>query len=186
MIMNRRRRHIVDLFTKFILNFLSIITLIAQFICGLIGFLLIFASIALLFISTELQHKLLTSMNTSSNITIWGLLVTCMIAIAIIICLFIIANALSKIIKNIYKQHYFVTQNLKYLKFILISIICFTLLQFISQMFFTDLSLHNVSSIFSDSSPGLFGNILLIAIVYTVYVTFKYGIYLQEESNHVI
>lgn len=176
----------MDLFTRIILKLLSTVTLTAQFICGFIGFILILVSVALPFTSNELQNKLLINMSVTSNISIWDLLITCLIAIGIMACLFIIANALYRIIKNIYKQHYFVSQNLKCLKFILISIISFTLLQFISQMFFMNESLDNVSSIFSDSTPGLFGDILLLTIVYTIYVTFKYGIYLQDESNHMI
>lgn len=178
----------MNLFTKTILKFLSVVSLIAQVLCAFAGLMLLFASVALLLVPSEIKKQLLqyTDLNSNTNLSVWSLVFSCLVAIAIITSLFIIAYALRKIIGNIYNQHYFVSQNLKYLKLILISITSFTILQFISQLFFTQMHSYNVSSVFSDSSPGLLGNILLLAIVYTIYVIFKYGISLQDDSNNMI
>lgn len=178
----------MNLFTKTVLQFLSIVSLIAQVLCAFAGLVLLFASGALLLVSNGIKELLLQYVDIHSNInlSVWSLILSCLVALAIIACLFIIMYALHKMIGNIYEQHYFVSQNLMYLKQILISITGFTILQFISQLFFAQLHLYNVSDVFSESWPSVIGNILLLAIVYTIYVVFKYGIYLQEDSNNVI
>ncbi|MFD1170311.1 DUF2975 domain-containing protein [Oceanobacillus caeni] len=178
----------MNLFTKAVLKFLSIVSLIAQVLFAFAGLILLFASGALLFVSNGVRKQLLqyADLNTNTDLSVWFLVLSCLVALAIIACLFIIMYALHKMIGNIYKQHFFVSQNLTYLKLILISITSFTILQFISQLFFAQAHAYNVSGIFSDSSPSLIGNILLLAIIYTLYVVFKYGISLQDDSNNVI
>ncbi|KRG12257.1 DUF2975 domain-containing protein [Lederbergia galactosidilytica] len=178
----------MNLFTKTVLKSLSIVSIIAQVLFAFAGLMLLFASGALLFVSKGLKTQLLqyTDLYSNTNLSVWFLVLSCLVALAIIACLFIIMYALNKMIGNIYEQHYFVSQNLKYLKLILISISSFTVLQFISQLFFAQAHAYNVSHIFSESWPSLLGCILLLAIVYTIYVVFKYGISLQDDSNNVI
>ncbi|GIN93137.1 hypothetical protein J6TS1_42850 [Siminovitchia terrae] len=178
----------MNLFTKTVLKFLSIVSLIAQFLCAFAGLMLLFATGALLLVPSGVKKQLLQygDLNSNTDLSVWFLVLSCLAALAIIACLFIIMYALHKMIGNIYEQHFFVSQNLTYLKLILISITSFTILQFISQLFFAQVHAYNVSDIFSDSWPSLIGNILLLAIVYTLYVVFKYGINLQEDSNNVI
>ncbi len=176
----------MNLFTKTVLKFLSIVSLIAQVLFAFAGLILLFAAGALLVVSNGVKTQLLQYAGLNTNLSVWFLVLSCLVALAIIACLFIIMYALHKMIGNIYKQHFFVSQNLTYLKLILISITSFTILQIISQLFFAQAHVYNVSDVFSDSSPGLIGNILLLAIIYTLYVVFKYGISLQDDSNNVI
>lgn len=178
----------MNLFTKTVLKFLSIASLIAQVFCAFAGLILLFAAGALLLVPNGVKKQLLqyADLNSSPSLSVWFLVLSCLVALAIIACLFIIMYALHKMIGNIYEQNFFVSQNLTYLKLILISITSFTILQFISQLFFVQAHAYNVSGIFSDSWPSLIGNILLLAIVYTLYVVFKHGIYLQDDSNNVI
>ncbi|MBD3109610.1 DUF2975 domain-containing protein [Bacillus sp. AGMB 02131] len=175
----------MNLFTQTVLKFLSITSLIAQFFCAFAGLMLIFATGAVLLVPEGVKKQLLQYVELN-NPSVWSLVLSCLVALTIIACLFIIMYALRKMIGNIYVQDFFVPQNLTYLKLILIAITSFTILQFISQLFFAKLHAYNVSTVFSDSSPGLLGNILLLAIVYTLYVVFKYGISLQDDSNNVI
>lgn len=178
----------MNLFTKTVLKFLSVISLIGQVLCAFAGLMLLFASVALLLVPNGVKKQLLqyVDLNSNTNLSIWFLVLSCLVALAIIACLFIILYALRKIIGNIYEQHFFVSRNLKYLKLILISIASFTVLDFISQLLFAQVHAYNVSNIFSDSWPSLIGNILLLSIVYTLYVVLKYGISLQDDSNNVI
>jgi len=178
----------VNLFTKTVLKFLSVISLIGQVLCTFAGLMLLFASVALLLVPNGVKKQLLqyVDLNSNTNLSVWFLVLSCLVALAIIACLFIILYALRKIIGNIYDQHFFVSPNLKYLKLILISITSFTVLDFISQLLFAQVHAYNVSNIFSDSWPSLIGNILLLSIVYTLYVVLKYGISLQDDSNNVI
>ncbi|ETT81038.1 DUF2975 domain-containing protein [Viridibacillus sp. FSL R5-0477] len=178
----------MNLFTKTVLKFLSVISLIGQVLCAFAGLMLLFASVALLLVPNGVKKQLLqyVDLNSNTNLSIWFLVLSCLVALAIIACLFIILYALRKIIGNIYEQHFFVSRNLKYLKLILISITSFTVLDFISQLLFAQVHAYNVSNIFSDSWPSLIGNILLLSIVYTLYVVLKYGISLQDDSNNVI
>ncbi|MED1509000.1 DUF2975 domain-containing protein [Bacillus proteolyticus] len=176
----------MNFFTKIVLSFLSVVSLIAQVLFAFAGVVLLFATGAVLLVPNGVKKQLLQYTNLNSNLSIWFLALSCLVALAIIACLFIIMYALRKIIDNIYEQHFFVSQNLTYLKLILISITSFTILQFISQLFFAQVHAYNVSNVFSDSSPSLVGNILLLSIVYTLYVVFKYGISLQDDSNKMI
>ncbi|MGE7768840.1 DUF2975 domain-containing protein [Peribacillus sp. NPDC096540] len=178
----------MNLFTKTVLKFLSIMSLIAQVLCAFAGLMLLFASGALLLVPNGVKKQLLqyADLNSNTNLSVWFLVLSCLVALAIIACLFIIMYALHKIIGNIYEQHFFVSRNLKYLKLILISITSFTVLNFISQLLFAQVHAYNVSDIFPDSWPSLIGNILLLSIVYTLYVVLKYGISLQNDSNNVI
>ncbi|MFJ8261083.1 DUF2975 domain-containing protein [Rummeliibacillus sp. NPDC094406] len=162
-------------------------SLIAQVLCAFAGLILLFASGALLLVPNGAKKQLLqyADLNSNTNLTVW-FLVSFLLALAIIACLFIITYALHKIIGNIYKQHFFVSRNLKYLKLILISITSFTVLNFISKLLFAQIHAYNVSDVFPDSWPSLIGNILLLSIVYTLYVVFKYGVSLQDDSNNVI
>ena len=176
----------MNLFTKTVLKFLSIVFVIAQVLCGFAGLMLLFASGALLLVPNGVKEQFQRYIDLNTNTSVWFLVLSCLVALAIIACLFIIMYALHKMIRNIYEQDFFVSQNLTYLRLILISITSFIILQFISQLFFAKLHAYNVSNIFSNSSPGLIGNILLLAIVYSLYVVFKYGISLQEDSNNVI
>ncbi|WP_235178980.1 DUF2975 domain-containing protein [Bacillus cihuensis] len=163
-------------------------SLIAQVLCAFVGLVLLFASGSLLLVPTGVKKQLLqyADLNSNTNLSVWFLVLSCFVALAIITCLFIIMYALHKIIGNIYEQHFFVSRNLIYLKLILISITSFTVLNFISQLLFAQVHVYNVSDIFPDSRPSLIGNILLLSIVYTFYVVLKYGISLQDDSNNVI
>ncbi|MGE7920018.1 DUF2975 domain-containing protein [Viridibacillus sp. NPDC093762] len=163
-------------------------SLIAQVLCAFAGLMLLFASGALLLVPNGVKKQLLqfADLNSNTNVSVWLLVLSCLFALAIISCLFIIMYALHKIIGNIYEQLFFVSRNLKYLKLILISITSFTVFNFISQLLFAQVHAYNVSNIFPDSWPSLIGNILLLSIVYTLYVVLKYGISLQDDSNNVI
>ncbi|MBK3496418.1 DUF2975 domain-containing protein [Viridibacillus sp. YIM B01967] len=175
----------MNLFTKTVLKFLSIMSLIAQVLCTFAGLMLLFGAGALLLVPNGVKKQLL-QYNSNTNLSVWFLVLSCLIALAIIACLFIIMYALHKMIGNIYEQHFFVSRNLTYLKLILISITSFTVLDFISQLLFAQVHAYNVIDIFPNSWPSLIGKILLLSIVYTLYVVFKYGISLQDDSNNVI
>ncbi|MBG9785599.1 DUF2975 domain-containing protein [Shouchella lehensis] len=178
----------MNLFTKIVLRFLSIASLIAQGFLAFAGLILIFASVALLVVSDGVRNQLTQHIYISSNTapSISFIVFSCLVALAIITCLFITTFALYKIISNIYGQQFFVVQNLKYLRFILISITSFIVFQSISQLFFAQAHLYNVSDIFLNTWPNLLESVLLLSIIYTIYVVFKYGISLQEDSNNVI
>lgn len=178
----------MNLFTKTVLKFLSIISLIAQALFAFVGIILLFATGALLLVPQGIKEQWMqyAELDLNTNKLIWLLVLTCIVALAIIACLFIIMYALRKIIGNIYKQHFFVSQNLTYLKLILISFTSFIVLDFISKLFKAQVNAYNVSAILSDSWPNLIGKILLLSIVYTLYIVFKYGISLQEDSNNMI
>ncbi|RIJ63757.1 DUF2975 domain-containing protein [Rummeliibacillus sp. POC4] len=177
----------MNLFTKIVLKCLSIVTVFLQVVFAFAGLVLLFATVALLFVPNDVKNQLLQYLDLNTNVNITMVLVlSSLVAFLIIACLFIIMHALRKMIGNIYKQNFFVPQNLTYLKLILISITSITILQFISQVFFAKLHAYNVSNVFSNSASDLVGNILLLAIVYTLYVVFKYGISLQDDSNNVI
>lgn len=178
----------MNLFTKIILKFLSVVALIVQVIFIIAVPIFMFAIGALLFVPKSIKEQLLNSMELDFNIkqTTWILVISCIVAIAILICLYIVMRALRKIINNIYRQHFFVSQNLTCLKVILISFTSFIILDFASKLLKAQFNAHNVSVIFPDSWPNLIGKLLLLSIIFTIYIVFKYGMELQEDSNNVI
>ncbi|GIN89212.1 hypothetical protein J6TS1_11480 [Siminovitchia terrae] len=173
----------MNLFTKIVLKSLAIVSLIAQVIFAIAGALFLFAAGALLIVPKGIKEQLL---DLNTNQIILTLILSCFVALAILACLFIIMYALRKIINNIYKQHFFVSQNLRHLKLILISFTSFIVLDFVSRLLKAQVNAYNVSVIFPDTWPNVIGKILLLSIIYTLYIVFKYGISLQEDSNKVI
>ena len=93
----------MSFFTKTVLKFLSIMSLIAQFLCGFAGLMLLFAAGALLLVPSGVKKQLLQYVDVNSHPSVSFLVFSCLVALAIIACLFIIMYALRKIIGNITK-----------------------------------------------------------------------------------
>lgn len=87
------------------------------------------------------------------------------------------------LINNIKNEIYFAKNNLGLLKKLLCTLGIYVVLR-IGAYF---LALQ-VKFLFSDSSfPfGIIDSVLFLAVFYVVYLVFKYGLQLQEESDHII
>ncbi|MBL3529985.1 hypothetical protein JMJ99_01295 [Companilactobacillus zhachilii] len=172
--------------TNFILKTLSILSLIAQVLFSIASIGVIIATIMMFIVSGDSKSELYTYVIEPQNLTRLSLLGGCLNALIILICLIITMRSLRNIVNNIYQQHSFVESNLKNIKVMLATVSIFTIANIISLFLFAGNSEKPISNIFANtwSQIGIYG--IFIAILYTIYLVFKYGVELQEDSNSVI
>lgn len=172
--------------SKVTLKFLSILTIIFQVIFSLAGLAIIFASIMMLFVTGESKHELYTYILGPNHITKAVLLFSCLVALLIIVSLFLILHSLRQILNNIYQKKYFIESNLTNIKRTLIYSSIFIIGNILSMFTFSNLHNKNISNIFANSWGQILIYIVFLAIIYTIYLIFKYGVDLQKDSDNVI
>lgn len=92
------------------------------------------------------------------------------------------------LVKNLKNEIYFAKENMALLKKLLISMVIYVVLEIIGLGLVTYMSpmVKNVKiNSFVNPTP-VFTAILFLAIFYIVYLVFKYGMQLQEDSNSII
>lgn len=72
------------------------------------------------------------------------------------------------------------------MKWILGSVSVFILGNIVSMLFFSYSNGRNLSAIFSNSWGQIVSYLILLAIIYMLYLVFKYGYELQHDSDTVI
>lgn len=169
-----------------VLKGLSILTIIAQtlFTLGVIS--VVFAAIMMFIVSGNDKSEFYRYVLEPGNLTKGSLVLGCINAVIIFICLIITMSSLRKIVNNINQGNFFVQSNLTNIKIMLISIIIFTAANIISMLIFANGTGRSISNIFANSWSQIGVYVIFLAILYTVYLVFKYGVDLQKDSNTVI
>lgn len=169
-----------------VLKGLSILTIIAQtlFTLGVIS--VVFAAIMMFIVSGNDKSEFYRYVLEPGNLTKGSLVLGCINAVIIFICLIITMSSLRKIVNNINQRNFFVQSNLTNIKIMLISIIIFTAANIISMFIFANGTGRSISNIFANSWSQIGVYVIFLAILYTVYLVFKYGVDLQKDSNTVI
>lgn len=169
-----------------VLKGLSILTIIAQtlFTLGVIS--VVFAAIMMFIVSRNDKSEFYRYVLEPGNLTKGSLVLGCINAVIIFICLIITMSSLRKIVNNINQGNFFVQSNLTNIKIMLISIIIFTTANIISMLIFANGTGRSISNIFANSWSQIGVYVIFLAILYTVYLVFKYGVDLQKDSNTVI
>lgn len=173
----------MNLFNRFILRILSILTVIGQIMFGIAGISLVFAALSSVFVPNELKQELLAYTNTNNTIPAAFLIVSGIVGFLIITSIFLILRSLKKIIDNIYNEQYFVMQNVTSLKKIVLFFSIYTICNVISMIFFAYAHEQNVSSIFTNSWSQIGICIVILSIIYTLYLVFKSGMKLKNEND---
>ncbi|PMD69815.1 DUF2975 domain-containing protein [Companilactobacillus nuruki] len=169
-----------------VLKGLSILTIIAQTLFTLGGISVVFAAIMMFIVSGNDKSEFYRYVLEPGNLTKGSLVLGCINAVIIFICLIITMSSLRKIVNNINQRNFFVQSNLTNIKIMLISIIIFTAANIISMFIFANGTGRSISNIFANSWSQIGVYVIFLAILYTVYLVFKYGVDLQKDSNTVI
>lgn len=169
-----------------VLKGLSILTIIAQTLFTLGGISVVFAAIMMFIVSGNDKSDFYRYVLEPGNLTKGSLVLGCINAVIIFICLIITMSSLRKIVNNINQRNFFVQSNLTNIKIMLISIIIFTAANIISMFIFANGTGRSISNIFANSWSQIGVYVIFLAILYTVYLVFKYGVDLQKDSNTVI
>lgn len=172
--------------TNFILKLISVLTVVAQVIFSIASIMLVFATVMMFFISGETQSDFDKYMLQPQNLTKMSLVMGCLLALIILISLMVTMRSLRKVINNISQKNFFVQINLNNIKIMLISVSIFTLSNIGSMFMFASAHATSISSVFANSWGQIGIYVIFIAILYTIYLVFKYGVELQNDSNTVI
>ena len=172
--------------TKIVLKSLSILTMIAQVVFGLAGIAVILAMGLMFFVQGEAKADMYKYVLQPENLTKFTLFISCLVALVIFACLIITMRSLHKVLNNIDKKDYFVEANLINIKIMTISMLTFTGANIISILMFANGHGKSVSSAFANSWSQIAIYAIFVAILYTIYLIFKYGVELQNDSNTVI
>jgi len=172
--------------TKFVLKGLSLLSIVMQIIFSLAGAGVLFAGIMLFLVSGDAKSELYQYVIKPEHLTRGTLLVGCFTALIIFISLIVVMRALRKVLNNIYQKNYFVADNLLNIKVMLAAWGIFTLANVSSLIIFAGGSGRTLSRVFADSWSQVGIYTIFLAILYTLYLVFKYGVALQTDSNTVI
>lgn len=172
--------------TNLILKVLSLLTIIAQVIFSLGGIGVIFATIMMFVISGDDKNDFYKYVLEPGNLTRGNLVLGCLNALIIFICLIITMRSLRKVVNNINSQNFFVQSNLVNIKIMLASVSVFTAANIISMFIFGNSHGQAISNVFANSWSQIGIYVIFIAILYTIYIVFKYGVKLQDDANTVI
>ncbi|AUX16537.1 hypothetical protein AB283_09300 [Lactobacillus amylovorus] len=187
---------------KFVLNLISVLTWIYQAFCvlsivmsvAMTGFMIFIISQP--DIRAEVEKELQPARDISlNNNTIWWLLFGLFEFMFVgFFAQFFICHYARSIVKNIKQDVYFAIDNLKLLKKLLISVavyvvvsIIYYVMAFCNYATLTAMSKHSsntASSMFYSS--GVAGGLLFLAVIYVVYLVFKYGMKVQEDADSII
>lgn len=172
--------------TNLILKLLSILTIVAQVIFSLGGIGVVFATIMMFVISGNDKSDFYKYVLEPGNLTTGNLLLGCLNALIIFICLIITMSSLRRVINNINVRKFFVQANLTNIKIMLGSVSILTVANIISMYIFANNHDRVISDIFANSWSQIGIYVIFIAILYTIYLVFKYGVELQDDVNTVI
>jgi hypothetical protein len=114
------------------------------------------------------------------------LCVDCVAALAIVIGYVVLFAALHTILANMTRGQYFVRPNLLAMKRILVVSVIQFAVQVASFFVNSTMAIHDVGWLFHTTPSQFFGEAVLIVIFYVVWLVFKYGLVVQEDSDSMI
>lgn len=172
--------------TNLILRSVSFLTIVAQIIFSLGGIAVIFATISMFLISGNDKSDFYKYVLKPENLTKGSLLLGGLNAIIIFSCLIVTMIFLRKVVNNINNNDFFVQANLTNIKIMLIAVSVLILANIVSMFIFANGNGRSISNVFANSWSQVGICVIFMAILYTIYIVFKYGVKLQEDSNTVI
>ncbi|GHP13192.1 hypothetical protein YK48G_06170 [Lentilactobacillus fungorum] len=107
----------------------------------------------------------------------WGFWLAILLILFLLAMLVVIAWAVSKLIQNVRNNIFFETSTLNYIRCILWGYGAIIVLSLFGSLFDLNISL-------GDSSGAI--SLLMWFAVYAIYIMFKYGIQLQDDSNKIV
>lgn len=172
---------------NFVLGILNVFAWIFEFIFGLGAILSIITGI--IFLIPNIQETFLKQVPNLKNTT--GTIVFAVFALIIsaVMCAALCwgIRAIRLVIRNINQDIYFDEANLDLLHTTLISLSVFTLANFIEACLIgaARYNLRRESGLNLDFSNIVY-SLIILGIIYVIYLVFKNGLKLQEDSNKII
>lgn len=177
---------------KFILNLLTVLAWIYQIICviGIIMWIVMGGAILFGIRNPDFRAGFESSMyvkGVSVDSYVGVLIVMLLLMILMSIAAFLICRYARLIVKNIKQEVYFADSNLNLLKKLLISVAGYTIISIID---FIMLMTHRAWFIKYANNvlypSGVTTGLLFLAVLYVVYLVFKYGMKVQEDADSII
>ncbi|MGN1272544.1 MAG: DUF2975 domain-containing protein [Lactobacillus sp.] len=177
---------------KFILNLLTVLTWVYQVICvlAIISLIAVIGVTAVGLKNPGFRAGFESGMGikgVSVNSYIGIFIVMMVLVIMMSIASFLICQYARLIIKNIKREIYFATNNLNLLKKLLISVAGYTVISIVN---FIILMTHRAWFVKYASNTlypsGITSGLLFLAVLYIVYLVFKYGMKVQEDADSII
>lgn len=188
---------------KFILNLLSVVAWIYQAVCVLSIVMSVVVTGFMIFvvsqpdIRTEVQKGFHQEIGVSmSNSTMWWITVSLFGFMFVgFFAQFFICHYARAIIKNIKKEIYFALNTMQYLKRLLISVavyvgftVVYYIIIFCNFATFSAMSKRYAGDVTSNFlyPSSITNGLLFLAVLYVVYLVFKYGMKVQEDADSII
>ena len=177
---------------KFILNLLTVLAWIYQIICviGIIMWIVMGGAILFGIRNPDFRAGFEGSMyvkGVSVNSYVEVLIVMLLLMILMSIAAFLICRYARLIVKNIKQEVYFADSNLNLLKKLLISVAGYTVISIIDYIIFITHRTWFAKSSNNVLYPsGVTTGLLFLAVLYVVYLVFKYGMKVQEDADSII
>lgn len=184
---------------KFILNALTVITWIYQVLCVLSAVIFVLAGGFTIFALSQPEAVTEASKVMSDEFGVqlggntWlGLMLGLFcFFIAGVVAQFFVCRYARLIIKNIKQEIYFAMKNLQLLKKLLISVAVYTALTVIFYIgiysnYATLTKIAKTSSVDMLYPTSIVNSLFFLAILYVVYLVFKYGMKVQEDADSII
>ena len=178
---------------KFILNLLTILAWIYQILCVLsvVMFGFLFVGMLIGRTNSDFRKGFLSAFNVhnvSFDQIILFFEIQLILMIIMSIAMFLVCRYGRLIIKNIKHEVYFAINNLKLLRNLLISIAVYTVFSVIQYVMAIShqawLTPYTTNTMIYPGS--IMNGLLFLAILYVVYLVFKYGMKVQEDADSII
>lgn len=183
---------------KFVLNLLTAITWICQIFCVLSIVIFVITGGLIIFVLSqpEIHTKLGQGFAEEfgmqfSSTWLWIVLGIWCFFIAGTVAQFFVCRYARLIIRNIKQEIYFAVKNLQLLKKLLISVSAYTVLTVIYYIgiycnYTTLTKIVKTSSSSMIYPTSITNSLFFLAILYVVYLVFKYGMKVQEDADSII
>ena len=183
---------------KFVLNLLTVITWIYQVLCVFSIVTFVLAGGFTIFVlsqpgaGAEISKGMSDELGVQFSSTwIWLMLGMFCLFIVAMVAQFLICGYARLIIKNIKQEIYFAVKNLQLLKKLLISVSVYTVATIIFYIgiysnYATLTKIAKTSSVDMIYPTSITNSLFFLAILYVVYLVFKYGMKVQEDADSII
>lgn len=173
-----------------LLSGLAIVVNVVKVLCVFVAVCIVIGSVIIggIGLVPGFDKMLLANAQVSSTLfSHLGLLfVDCIAALVIVIGYVFLFKALHTILANMRTGQCFVQPNLRAMKRILVVSVIQLAVQVASFFVNATMSIHDVGWLFHTTPAQFFGEAVLIVIFYVVWLVFKYGLVVQEDSDSVI
>jgi hypothetical protein len=186
--MNIKSKHLFSKIDKIILQLLAVVIRVVEWIFFIASTFTLLGGVLFFVVSNipnkEIQHDIQYSLTENFSPT-W-IFLSLVLGAIILFCFGLAMRYTNIIINNLANSIFFTIINLNSIKKILYVLLLASITQWIANILFLNFNLQNVSDIFSRSFGGLLGSPVMLIIIYVIYLVFKYGLSLQEDSDKVI